>query len=104
MEIELETNSSAIDEHFKFVFKSFGSSCVNDAMQYALIGGKKLRGYLVNQSSKLFEVDLSKSIWAACSIEALHAYSLVHDDLPIGATGKVLKIELREQYKDHLMK
>ena len=26
------------------------------------------------------------------------------DELPIGATGKVLKIELREQYKDHLMK
>jgi farnesyl diphosphate synthase len=51
-------------------------------MQYALLGGKKLRGYLVNQSSKLFEIDPSKSIWAACSIEALHAYSLVHDDLP----------------------
>ena len=26
------------------------------------------------------------------------------DELPIGATGKVLKIELREQFKDHLMK
>jgi len=26
------------------------------------------------------------------------------DELPIGATGKVLKIDLREQYKDHLMK
>ena len=26
------------------------------------------------------------------------------DELPLGATGKVLKIKLREQYKDHLMK
>ena len=79
---ELKTNSSIIDEHFKFVFQSIKNSCVNDAMQYALLGGKKLRGYLVNQSSKLFDIDFSKSIWAACSIEALHAYSLVHDDLP----------------------
>ena len=82
MDKELKTNSSVIDEHFKFVFQSFDSSCLNDAMQYALLGGKKLRGYLVNQSSKLFDIDLSKSIWAACSIEALHSYSLVHDDLP----------------------
>ena len=82
MDSELEANALVIDDHFTFVFKPFEISCVNEAMQYALLGGKKLRGYLVNQSSKLFEIDLSKSIWAACSIEALHAYSLVHDDLP----------------------
>ena len=82
MDRELEANASIIDEHFKFVFQPFHSGSVNDAMQYALRGGKKLRGYLVNQSSTLFDIDLSKSIWAACSIEALHAYSLVHDDLP----------------------
>ena len=58
MDSELEANSSAIDEHFKYVFKSFEGSRVNEAMQYALLGGKKLRGYLVNQSSKLFEIDI----------------------------------------------
>jgi farnesyl diphosphate synthase len=82
LDSELEANALVIDDHFTFVFKPFEISCVNEAMQYALLGGKKLRGYLVNQSSKLFEIDPSKSIWAACSIEALHAYSLVHDDLP----------------------
>jgi farnesyl diphosphate synthase len=82
LDSELEANALVIDDHFTFVFKPFEISCVNEAMQYALSGGKKLRGYLVNQSSKLFEIDPSKSIWAACSIEALHAYSLVHDDLP----------------------
>jgi farnesyl diphosphate synthase len=82
LDSELEANALLIDGHFTFVFKPFEISCVNEAMQYALLGGKKLRGYLVNQSSKLFEIDPSKSIWAACSIEALHAYSLVHDDLP----------------------
>ena len=82
MDSDLEANALVIDDHFTFVFEPFEISCVNEAMQYALLGGKKLRGYLVNQSSKLFEIDPSKSIWAACSIEALHAYSLVHDDLP----------------------
>ena len=82
MDSDLESNALLIDDHFTFFFEPFETSCVNEAMQYALLGGKKLRGYLVNQSSKLFEIDPSKSIWAACSIEALHAYSLVHDDLP----------------------
>ena len=82
MDSDLEANALLIDDHFTFFFEPFETSCVNEAMQYALLGGKKLRGYLVNQSSKLFEIDPSKSIWAACSIEALHAYSLVHDDLP----------------------
>jgi farnesyl diphosphate synthase len=82
LDSDLEANALLIDDHFTFVFEPFEISCVNEAMQYALLGGKKLRGYLVNQSSKLFEIDPSKSIWAACSIEALHAYSLVHDDLP----------------------
>jgi len=82
LDSDLEANALLIVDHFTFVFEPFEISCVNEAMQYALLGGKKLRGYLVNQSSKLFEIDPSKSIWAACSIEALHAYSLVHDDLP----------------------
>jgi farnesyl diphosphate synthase len=82
LDSDLKANALVIDDHFTFVFEPFEISCVNEAMQYALLGGKKLRGYLVNQSSKLFEIDPSKSIWAACSIEALHAYSLVHDDLP----------------------
>jgi farnesyl diphosphate synthase len=82
LDSELEANALVIDDHFTFFFQPFEISCVKEAMQYALLGGKKLRGYLVNQSSKLFEIDPSKSIWAACSIEALHAYSLVHDDLP----------------------
>jgi farnesyl diphosphate synthase len=82
LDSDLEANALLIVDHFTFVFEPFEISFVNEAMQYALLGGKKLRGYLVNQSSKLFEIDPSKSIWAACSIEALHAYSLVHDDLP----------------------
>lgn len=51
-------------------------------MRYALMGGKRLRGFLVIEGAMLFGVPAAQSIYAAGAIEALHAYSLVHDDLP----------------------
>ncbi|TDL89268.1 polyprenyl synthetase family protein [Meridianimarinicoccus aquatilis] len=55
---------------------------VVDGMAYATRGGKRLRGFLVLESAALFGIDASVAIWPATAIEALHAYSLVHDDLP----------------------
>lgn len=52
------------------------------AMGYAVAGGKGLRGFLVMETAALFDVDPAQSVWSAAAIEALHAYSLVHDDLP----------------------
>jgi farnesyl diphosphate synthase len=51
-------------------------------MRYATRGGKRLRGFLVIESAALFAVPERRAIRAAAAIEALHAYSLVHDDLP----------------------
>ena len=51
-------------------------------MRYALTGGKRLRGFLVIEGAALFGVPAAQSVYAAGAIEALHAYSLVHDDLP----------------------
>ncbi|TNF64524.1 MAG: polyprenyl synthetase family protein [Rhodobacteraceae bacterium] len=51
-------------------------------MDYASDGGKRLRGFLVLESARLHGVAPDRAIWPACAIEALHAYSLVHDDLP----------------------
>ncbi|MCW1918826.1 polyprenyl synthetase family protein [Rhodobacter sp. KR11] len=53
---------------------------VVQAMAYAASGGKRLRGFLVLESARLF--GLSNALPAACAVECLHAYSLVHDDLP----------------------
>ena len=54
-----------------------------EAMRYATLGGgKRLRGFLVMQSVALFAVDRRCAARVAASIEMLHAYSLVHDDLP----------------------
>ena len=56
---------------------------VQEAMRYAvLVGGKRLRPFLVLKSSALFGAEPSQAMRAACAIELLHTYSLVHDDLP----------------------
>ncbi|WGH80366.1 polyprenyl synthetase family protein [Jannaschia sp. GRR-S6-38] len=55
---------------------------VGDAMRHALAGGKRLRGILALESAALFDVPADRAMRAACAIEAVHAYSLVHDDLP----------------------
>ncbi|MGV6839877.1 MAG: polyprenyl synthetase family protein [Planktomarina sp.] len=52
------------------------------AMEYATQGGKGLRGFLVLQSAKLYGFDGPVPLTAAAAVEAMHAYSLVHDDLP----------------------
>lgn len=54
-----------------------------EAMRYATLGGgKRLRAFLVMQSAALFAVSETCAARVGASIEMLHAYSLVHDDLP----------------------
>jgi farnesyl diphosphate synthase len=55
---------------------------IRDAMLYATTGGKGLRAFLVIESARLHGVHQADAAPAAAAIEALHAYSLVHDDLP----------------------
>ncbi|MCU0901439.1 MAG: polyprenyl synthetase family protein [Cypionkella sp.] len=52
------------------------------AMRYAVAGGKRLRGFLVLESAALFGLPPDRAIAAAAAVECLHAYSLVHDDMP----------------------
>ncbi|HEX8555996.1 MAG TPA: farnesyl diphosphate synthase [Sphingomonas sp.] len=54
-----------------------------EAMRHAAIGGgKRLRPLLVFATAQLFNVDRDRAARAAIAIEAIHVYSLVHDDLP----------------------
>lgn len=55
---------------------------VRDAMLHCTAGGKGLRAFLVIESARLHDVPEDRALNAAAAIEALHAYSLVHDDLP----------------------
>jgi farnesyl diphosphate synthase len=56
---------------------------VFEAMRYAALApGKRLRPFLVLASAQLFSVARRSALQAACAVEIVHAYSLVHDDLP----------------------
>ena len=56
---------------------------LNEAMEYALLlGGKRVRPFLVMTVANIFGVSNEKAVIPACAIECIHAYSLVHDDLP----------------------
>lgn len=79
---EMAACSSVVDQHFKQVLSSFADVPVVQAMRYATTGGKRLRAFLVLESARVSGADRVRAIWPACAIEALHAYSLVHDDLP----------------------
>ncbi|MBT7387937.1 MAG: hypothetical protein HN823_03325 [Gammaproteobacteria bacterium] len=54
-----------------------------DAMQYACLGGgKRLRATLVYLSADALGLNLDQADSAAIAVELIHAYSLIHDDLP----------------------
>lgn len=55
---------------------------LRDAMAYAVNGGKRLRAFLVMESARLHGVSDNAALPVAAAVEALHAYSLIHDDLP----------------------
>ncbi|WP_037370972.1 polyprenyl synthetase family protein, partial [Salipiger mucosus] len=72
----------ALQAHLRAELSAWPDLPVLHAMRYALEGGKGLRGFLVLEGARLHEVPLEAAIRPACAIEAIHAYSLVHDDLP----------------------
>lgn len=54
-----------------------------EAMRYAALGpGKRLRPFLVFEAGELLDVEAGRLDRVACALECIHAYSLVHDDLP----------------------
>ena len=55
---------------------------LTDAMRYAASGGKRIRAFLVMESARLHGVDDAAALPVAVAAELLHAYSLIHDDLP----------------------
>jgi farnesyl diphosphate synthase len=58
-------------------------SRLTEAMRYAVLGGgKRLRPFLLIESARLFGIEENAALPAACALECVHCYSLVHDDLP----------------------
>lgn len=74
--------AARIEAHLQTVLAAYPDLPVVHGMSYAAGGGKRLRGYLVMEGARLHDVAADRAIWPATAIEAIHAYSLVHDDLP----------------------
>ena len=52
-------------------------------MRYGLLpGGKKIRSKLIVDVGKIFNIQYKKLIYISAAVECIHAYSLIHDDLP----------------------
>ena len=78
----LDFSAEIVEKTIINYLKDFSEVKIVDAMRYSLQGGKKLRAFFVLESSSLFDIDPDLAKWPASGIEAMHTYSLVHDDLP----------------------
>lgn len=80
----LQSCQERIDERLPFwLDKTRLAPRLNDAMHYACCnGGKRIRPLLVFATLEALGDDPSRGLDAACALEFIHAYSLVHDDLP----------------------
>jgi geranylgeranyl diphosphate synthase type II len=56
---------------------------IHQAMRYSVFaGGKRIRPMLCLEASRIFSTETDAAVQAGCSIEFIHTYSLIHDDLP----------------------
>ncbi len=78
----LDAAQITIAAFLETILGRFGSDDVANGMRYAVRGGKRLRGFLALESAALFGVSAEQARQAAGAVELVHAYSLVHDDLP----------------------
>ena len=66
----------------KFFLKQKKSNLIAP-MRYGMFpGGKKIRSKIIIDIGKIFNLDYKKLIQVAAAVECIHAYSLIHDDLP----------------------
>jgi len=85
--IDLESRrvSRAVDAIFAHLLRPPGDSRdrLFEAMRHAAIGGgKRLRPLLAVAAARLFAIDERRAVRVGAAIEAIHVYSLIHDDLP----------------------
>lgn len=73
---------AALDKYFK-TSEDYPIKGLADSMRYSLLaGGKRIRPMLVLEFCRISGGDVDAALPAACAIEMLHTYSLIHDDLP----------------------
>ena len=66
----------------KFIFEQKKTDLLNPIKYGLLPGGKKIRSKLIVDVGKIFNIEYKKLIQISAAVECIHAYSLIHDDLP----------------------
>ncbi len=85
LESEAARVSTSLDAFFAAILTSPGDGRdrLFEAMRHATIGGgKRLRPLLAVAAARLFAIDPDRALRVGAAIEAIHVYSLIHDDLP----------------------
>src|SRR5699024_6933226 len=76
-----ERIESALDQRLSIA--DFDPTTLGQAMRYAVLGhGKRMRPRLVYAIGTMLDVAIERLDAPACAVELIHAYSLIHDDLP----------------------
>ena len=79
----LNDTASSVELALSEMLEKQGDNLMSNPIRHAVLGGgKRLRAFLVIHSCNIFDVQKGIATQAAMAIECLHAYSLVHDDLP----------------------
>ena len=80
----ININKKKFDLKFKKLLNhKLDTSILSKAMYYgSMNGGKRIRPFLVMESSKIAKISSHDAFIIASSIECIHSYSLIHDDLP----------------------
>ena len=80
---KLIRNAKKIDKFLINFLNRQDKSLLIQPMKYGVIsGGKKIRSTLILSAGKIFNLDQKKLINVCASVECIHSYSLIHDDLP----------------------
>jgi farnesyl diphosphate synthase len=79
---KLTTVATATEKTLTELLPSMDSPIAAPMRHAVLNGGKRLRAFLAVESAALYDVDPTEALRTGAAIECLHAYSLVHDDLP----------------------
>ena len=80
---KLKKISKKVNYYLNSYLSKFNSSNLIVPMKYGLFsGGKKIRSKIIFDVGKIFNVKKKNLLILAASVEAIHAYSLIHDDLP----------------------
>ena len=83
MEKKLKKISKKVNNYLNSYLSKFNSSDLIVPMKYGLFpGGKKIRSKIIFDIGKIFNIKKKYLLILAASVEAIHAYSLIHDDLP----------------------